>query len=80
MYYINILHTIGYHVMLRINIMHNIDGSSSKPSISKMQNAECSGNTKSCFKTNCRPSVCYVYFCQFGRLCIQILVQAIDIS
>ena len=34
--------------------------------------------TKSCFKTNWRLSVCYFYFCYFGRIWIRILVQAID--
>ena len=35
------------------------------------------GNTKHCFNTNWRRSVCFFYFCNFVRLCIQILEQAI---
>ena len=33
-------------------------------------NAQCSGNTKNCFKTDWQLSVCHFYFCHFGRLSI----------
>ena len=44
------------------------------------QNAQCSGNTKNCFKTNWQLSVCYFYFCHFGRLCIQIWYNPLTLS
>ena len=45
----------------------NIDGWQHVKTSHK-ENAQCSGNTKNCFKTNWRLSDCYVYFCHFGRL------------
>ena len=39
---------------------------------------KCSGSTKKCYKTNWQLSICCFYYCDFSRLSIRILVQAID--
>ena len=52
------------------------DGNASKPHISKIYNVQETQKTVS--KQTKKQSVCYLYFCHFYRLCIRILVQAID--
>ena len=56
-------------------MLQHFDGYVSKPHISKMHNIQ---ETQKTVSKQTGESVCYFYFCHFGRLCIQILVQAID--
>ena len=51
-------------------------GNALKPRISKIHNVQ--ETQKKSFKTNWQQSVCYFYIFHFGRLCIRILVQAIE--